>query len=359
MIFERQLIRLWPVLFLLTLWLMVGCTPQQPRQDAPALAVATLTVSTPEQAPQRSFNGRVVAADLTRLAFRIDGKLAQLTIRPGQSVQQGQVLATLVDRTQQQALTDARAQFNLIERQLRRAEKLLIQGSVSDAEMDELRANWRLARANLKAAQAQLRYTTLTAPFDGVIAELYKERFETLSPGEPIATLYRADRMDVQIPVPDSLLTQIDPEAPSIGYAPEARIDGFAEPVAMRYLEHTLELDPQSRAFQLWLSMPAPSQKWRPGLPATITVDMAKAGLSLPQGYRVPLSALQAAEQPGTFRVWKVVDNRAQPHAVSVSAVTQSGALVDSGLNQGDVLILSGLSRLMADMVVNPKPMTE
>ncbi|MBY6185778.1 efflux RND transporter periplasmic adaptor subunit [Marinobacter hydrocarbonoclasticus] len=359
MMFERNLIRLWPLLFLLTLWLIAGCSPQVSQVAPKPMAVMTIEIAASEQAPQRSFNGRVVPADLTQLAFRIDGKLAELAIRPGQTVAAGQRIATLVDRNQQQAVTDAQARFTLLERQLSRAEALFRQGSVSDAEMDELRANWRLARANLNAARSQLKYTRLEAPFDGVVAEVFKERFETLSPGEPVATLYRKDRMDVQIPVPDSLLSQIDPNSPSIGYAPEAQIEGLSQPVAMRYLEHTLELDPQTRAFQLWLSVPTQGLEWHPGMPATVTVDMAKAGLTLPEGFRVPLSALEATDQAGQFRVWKVVSNQVQPQPVAVSAVTQSGALVDAGLSAGDTLVVSGLSRLEAGMTVRPQPSKE
>lgn len=359
MMLERHLMRLWPLLLILAIWLIAGCSPQAPKSPPQALAVATITVAGEEQAPQRSFNGRVVAPDLTRMAFRIDGKLDQLLIRPGQRVEAGQLIATLVDRTQQQALTDAKAQFTLLERQLSRAQQLQRQGSVSDAELDELKANWRLARANLNAARARLDYTRLTAPFSGVVAEVHKEQFETLSPGEPVASLYRADRLDVQIPVPDSLLSQIDPNSPSIGYAPEARIEGFAEPIQMRYLEHTLELDPQTRAFQLWLSVPIESVDWRPGLPATVTVDMAKAGLTLPQGVRVPLSALSAGAQPGQFRAWKVVADKVEPVEVAVSAITQAGALVSHGLTPGDTLVVSGLSRLEAGMAVRPQPITE
>lgn len=357
MMLERHLMRLWPLLLILALWLIAGCSPQATALPPQALTVTTITVAEAEHAPQRSFNGRVVAPDLTQLAFRIDGKLDQLRIRPGQRVEAGQLIATLVDRTQQQALTDANARFSLIERQLQRARQLQRQGSVSDAELDELQANWRLARANLKAAQARLNYTQLTAPFTGVVAEVYKEQFETLSPGEPVASLYRADRLDVQIPVPDSLLTQIDPTSPSIGYTPEARIEGLPAPIAMRYLEHTLELDPKTRAFQLWLSVPADGLEWRPGLPASVTVDMARAGLSLPQGVRVPLTALSAGELPGQFRAWKVAQNRVVPVDVTVSAITQAGALISHGLRAGDTLVVSGLSRLEAGMAVRPQPL--
>ncbi|MBY5991860.1 efflux RND transporter periplasmic adaptor subunit [Ferrimonas balearica] len=355
----QKLNLLWFVLLVLALLLMSGCTPQQPPVEAPPMAVEVITVGNSETGQERTFNGQVVAADLTQLAFRIDGKLDQLNVRPGQSVSQGQLLATLVDRTQRQALTDAQAQFTLMDRQFQRASALLAQGSVSQAELDELSANRRLAQANLKAAQAQLRYTQLHAPFDGVIAEVPKERFETLSPGEPVATLYRSDRVDVQIAVPDLLLSQIDPQAQSIGYRPLAQFDGEPSRHTMGYLEHTLELDPQSRAFQLWLSMPSQARPLRPGQPVTVNVDLEAAGLSLPQGHRVPLTALEAAQQPGQFRVWKVSENRVTPVAVRVGAITQQGALVDSGLSIGDTLAVSGLARLSPEMTVNPVPATQ
>ncbi len=65
------------------------------------------------------------------------------------------------------------------------------------------------------------------------------------------------------------------------------------------------------------------------------------------------LTALEAAEQEGVFRVWRYEDGVVNPAPVQVGRVTQDGALVLGGVKEGDMIVTSGLSRLRPGQVVN------
>jgi len=308
---------------------------------------------------EKTFLGRVVPADLTRVAFRIPGKIDHLAVQAGQRVVQGQTLATIEDVIPRQVLADASAQYKLSQRQLERAESLHRRGSLSAAQRDQLKAGFRLAQANLKLAQAGLSYTRVVAPFDGTVADVSKELYEEAAAGESVVTLYRNDRTDVLIDVPDILPARVH-QATNIKLVPvKAAFSGHPEVYSMDYLKNSTARDANSQAFQFWVSMPSPAKPFPPGLPVSITIDLAAAGFTTEAGLLVPLTALEAAAQQSDFRVWRYEGGVVNPRAVEVSRITQRGALITAGLQVGDLIVTGGLSRLRAGQsfaIISPTP---
>jgi RND family efflux transporter MFP subunit len=304
---------------------------------------------------ERTFLGRVVPADLTRVSFRIPGKIDHLAVQAGQRVVQGQILAQIEDSIQRQVLADASAQYKLSQRQLERAENLHQRGSLSSAQRDQLQASFRLAQANLKLAEAGLSYTRVVAPFDGIVADVNKELYEAAAAGETVVTVYRNDRTDVLINIPDILPARVHQAKNITAVEVKAVFSGSPDVYTMRYLKSSTARNPKSQAFQFWITMPATGIPFPPGLPVTITSDLEAAGFTTETGLLVPLTALEAAAQEGDFRVWRYEDGVANPQTVEVSRITQRGALVSSGLQAGDRIVTTGLSRLRAGQAIDIK----
>lgn len=327
-----------------------GCSDADVVAPSPLLQVSTLTVDAPLESEYRSFNGQVVAAELTSLSFRIEGEINQVAVQPGQLVKKGQVIATLDDEKAKQNLKDAKSQLNLASRQLKRGNDLYRNEMVSKAELDELTANYKLMSANLKAAEMAIKYTQLRAPFDGLVSDVPKDNFENTAAGEVVATLYKNDTVYVRIQISDSVLAMLNPEVNSESYQPSVRFSGVDQAYPMKYLEHTSELHPQSQTYEFWLQMPQVAPMIMPGTSATVTVDMMKAGLSTVQGYLLPMTALDAGREEGEFFVWKVVNGAVEKVQVGVEETTSQGVIVESGITQGDVLVTSNLRKLRQGM---------
>lgn len=313
-------------------------TPQSP------LTVSVFDVGSAVTKQERNIHGRVVPADLTRVAFRISGKIAHLPVQAGQQVRKGQSIARIEDTIQRQMLADAQAQFELSQRQLQRAEDLFDIGAITPAQRDELNAGFRLARARLELAKAQLSYTTVTAPFDGTIADLDKEVYESVSAGETVVTIYRNERVDVLIDLPDAIparSSKVDKTKVRL----QARFAGDDTLYKLAYLKNTMARSPESQAFRFWFSMPAADRSFPPGSPVTVTLDLVGAGLADEAGLVVPLTALQAAEE-GQFRVWRYEEGIVSPVPVLIERMSAGGVLITYGLQSGDRIVTSGLARL-------------
>ncbi|PME27974.1 efflux transporter periplasmic adaptor subunit [Vibrio sp. 10N.286.55.E10] len=326
--------------------LLQACNNEAVHREQPSLLVSTFEVGAPLTEQFRSFNGQVMPAELTPLAFKLSGEIQQVLVEAGDNVEKGQLLATLDNATYLQDLTDAKSQFKLASKQLARGTEMFGSEMLSQSEHDQLTANYKLASANLAAAKRKLSYTELLAPFPGTVSTVDKQRFENTAPGETLLNVYQNDKVYVRIQISDSILASISPEIRSNSYRPEATFGGHTGQYPLTYLEHTSELHPQSRTYEFWMQMQQPESEILPGTSVTVNVDMAKAGLSDVQGYQLPMTTLQAGAEANQFYVWKMEDGQAFKSEVEVDKISGQGALIAHGVEQGELLVNSNLRKL-------------
>ncbi len=331
---------------------LAGCTPEATHRATNPLVVDTFDVAAASESQYRNFNGQVMPAELTPLSFRLDGEIASILVKEGDKVSSGQAIAILDDSKAMQKLNDAQAKYELAVKQINRGKELHQSKMISRAELDELLANYQLANANLGAAKATINYTRLRAPFDGVVSSVEKEKYENVNPGETVISIYQDDKVYVKIDVSDSVLAMLDPEVNANKYRPMASFAGHRGSYPISYYEHTSELHPQSHTYQLWLKMAQPKEQILPGTSAKVSVDILKVGLNTVKAYLVPMTAIDAGNESQGFYVWKLEKGQAHRYSVSVDQITDNGALVGTGLQQGDVLINSNLRKLREGMKI-------
>ncbi|MGR5063155.1 efflux RND transporter periplasmic adaptor subunit [Photobacterium sp. DNB22_13_2] len=333
-------------LAVLSMLVLAGCQEPPQQQEIAPLAVSSLIVDKPVTSQFRSFKGQVEAAENTPLAFRVEGELQRVLVKSGQQVKKGQLLAELdADKFEQQR-NDAQVQFQLATKQLKRGRELFERKMVSKAELDELSANHKLAKVNFDSAERRLGYTRLVAPFNGVVADVPKESYEAVSPGEAVVSLYQDDLLYINIAVSDNVLAMLNPLQTNRNYQPMARFGTESQTYPVNYLEHTSELEPQSQTYRMWFEMPQRTPAILPGTSVSLRVDMAKAGLSTLQGYQLPMTAIEAGREDGQFFVWKIENNQVHKTEVGIGQLNNHGAIVSSGISEGDRLVTSSLRKL-------------
>jgi len=340
-------------LVLSSLLVLQACNSDIQHRESAPLTVSTYQVGEPEVNQIRKFNGQVMPAELTPLAFRLAGELKQVLVESGDNVTKDQVIAQLVDTKLQQELIDAKSSYELADKQLKRAKELYLSNMVSKAELDELNANFTLSKVNLKKASLDVEYTKLKAPFSGIVSDVDKKNFENIAPGETVLSIYDNSKVYVRVNVSDTVLAGFNPDIKSDRYKPLAHFSGQEEEFQLEYLEHTSELHPESKTYEFWLKMAQLAKPVLPGTSVTVYVDMAQAGLSEVRGFKVPMTTLEAGQKQGQFHVWKVAEGKALKTPVQVDQITGKGALVSLGLNQGDTLANSNLRKLREGMEIN------
>ncbi len=184
-------------------------------------AVPTATVQTSAADSGTTLDGVVQAVKQSTVAAQTTGRIATFTVKAGDKVRAGQVLATIDDREAQVGMQHAQAQVNQADAELRNAQaqmertrNLQTQGFVSKAALDTADAQYQSARAQREQADASTRqsalaqgYTRVTAPIDGWVLQTFAQAGDLAVPGSPLLVVYAPQplRAVVQVPASRSL----------------------------------------------------------------------------------------------------------------------------------------------------------
>lgn len=148
-----------------------------------ATSVETRTVSQQDISQQiRSF-GTVQAQDIVQVTPQVGNRITRIYADLGDTVSQGERLASIYDATAQDQVQQARAQleqsranFQRDSLQYARQQKLLERDLISEAEFDNVRATYQNSKAQLQSNQANLTQsrenlenTIIRSPVYGVV----------------------------------------------------------------------------------------------------------------------------------------------------------------------------------------------
>ena len=164
----------------------------------------------------RGWEGVVEATRSAVLSAQTAGRVASVAVDVDDRVKAGAVLLKITAAEQSASTASARAQLRAVEAQaieaesrFKRASDLVERQLVSRQDFEQVRAARDAAVAAREAAAAQvtqvgqqLAYTTVRAPFAGLVSRRHVEPGETLAPGQPLLDLYAPEELRVQVQVP-------------------------------------------------------------------------------------------------------------------------------------------------------------
>ncbi|PSW07298.1 efflux RND transporter periplasmic adaptor subunit [Photobacterium lipolyticum] len=335
-----------------TVLTLQGCEKPLIEERQVVQPVTVMPVVLASASPQLAYSGVAAAADKSSLSFRIQGEIIKIAVRPGDLVKKGQLLAQLEPTDYRLEVDDAQAKYNVADSQYRRSAKLVDKGYLAQSQFDELKAQRRIARARLNLAKLSLSFTQLKAPFDGVISRVPAEQFENVQVGQQVMNIHSVDMVDIHIQAPDMIYSQrsaVDVE----DSRPGARIiltNGLEYKAYLK--EFTTEPDPESGSFMVTLTMPMPEDLFiLDGMSVEVRADAEKLKI-YPRGEAViPLEAIfnedgDDLDLDNKF-VWVVgADNTVSKRRIVTNTVVPEGVRLQSGLEEGEQIVIAGGNRL-------------
>lgn len=196
--------------------LLAGCgskeepaTPSGSAAQQTTVQAAVLEVKTVPVPIRVEVTGQVTPIFQATLSSRIQGTIDKLLVREGTQVIKGQTLIELDNRDVQADLARATAEVENAKTQLTRMKTLYAQDAVSKQEMENATRAYKVAEANRKAVLAQLSYTVVKAPFDGVITEKKVEAGELASPGQPLLKMEDPHQLRLEATVAEGDLKSV------------------------------------------------------------------------------------------------------------------------------------------------------
>ncbi|WP_439131930.1 efflux RND transporter periplasmic adaptor subunit [Polaribacter sp.] len=211
----------------LTILLITSCNSDKvdntKQENLPAIRVKAKTVKGNAANLFISTNGKVQAINSADLSTRIMGFIDKVDIKVGDKVQKGQLLIAInnadlqAKKAQVEAnILKAKTGLKNAEKDFKRFKNLIAQNSISQKEMDDMTAQYKMAKANLQAVEqmkneitAQFTYTNIRAPFSGVVTNLYVDKGTMANPGMPLVSVEEDTGFEVITMVPESEISKI------------------------------------------------------------------------------------------------------------------------------------------------------
>ena len=337
---------------------LTACGKGQAPQE-PVRAVKVLTVGESSSMTDPEFSGEVRARIESSLGFRVAGKLLSRPAEIGQRVKAGELLAQIDPQDYRVTADAAAAQLvaaqsnrDVAGADLKRYQDLHAQGFISAAELQRREAAYISAQAQWKQAQAQSSvqgnqsgYTRLLADGAGIVTSVDASAGQVVAAGQPVVRLALDGPRDVVFSVPEDKLGLL-----KTGDKVKVRqwVDGKVLEAVVR--DVSASADSVTRTFVAKAALPKDAN---PVLGSTVTVSLVLGVELAPKTIKLPTSALRL--EAGATSVW-VLDPSTmtvKAQAVEVNTAEGNDAVVTSGLQNGDQVVLSGVHVLTAGQKVS------
>ncbi|MBB2205283.1 efflux RND transporter periplasmic adaptor subunit [Gluconacetobacter takamatsuzukensis] len=312
--------------------------------------------------------GETAPLETAAIGARASGYVEKRFVDIGTPVKAGQVLALIrapeLDRQvarAQAALAQAQADLDLARVTARRSAGLVGGGAVSRQNFDVDRITQQARLAEQEAARAALAdiaqrqaYTTITAPFDGVVTARTVEAGDLVNADNvqaaPLFVVARTDRLRVRVHVPQDQTTGIAVGTQATLSLPARPAQHFTGTVTRT--GHALERD--SRMLPVEIELDNPDGRLAAGLYATIHFDLPRTGgVTL-----IPAEALNY-EEDGLSVATVSPDHHVTIRPVTVGRDYGDRIEILGGLPDGSQLVVHPPSALHDGSPVTPHPMSE
>src|SRR2546425_4203875 len=225
-------------------------------------------------------------------------------------------------------VTNARNQYEIAEKHL---DALMAIGK--QQELKSAAGQLESAKGKYLGAAAQLSYSEIRSPIDGVVTDRPLYPGEMAAAGTPLLTVMDIFQVIARahIPQPEAALLKVGDKA-------KITVPGEDNPVEGKITVVSPALDPNSTTVEVWVQAKNPDQRLKPGT----SVQVSMLAQTVPDALLIPAAGLLTA-QDGTTSVMVVsADNHAHQKRVRVGIRQGDQVQIVEGLQAGERLVASG-----------------
>lgn len=226
------------------------------------------------------------------------------------------------------ALSQARSQYEQSKKQLADLR------SIGDQQLRKAaKGTKESAEGHYRAAAAQLSYSEIRSPIDGVVTERPLYVGDLATANQPILTV-----MDTSSLVAKAHIPQADAVLLKIGDGAELQVPNLEEPVKGRVSLISPALDPGSTTVEIWVETKKPNAALKPGMSVTleITARTVKDAITVPTG------AVFKNDDGAYYVLLAGSDNKAHRQLVKLGVKNPETTQIASGIKVGDPVVTSG-----------------
>lgn len=300
--------------------------------------------------PKLMLNGSIEGQTSANISAKISGRIEQVMVAEGQQVKAGDPLVKLESvelansvRTAGDAVTKAQVNYDLALTDYNRYQQLYGQGAVSQQQLDTALAKLKIAQADLSSAsssqssaQQQYGYGVITAPVDGVVANVTATVGQVVSPGAALMVVQDINAVYAVVNIEQKDLALV-----KVGQNAEVAVDSYAGKV----FKGTVELvNPEAgtgnRMFRTKVKIENAGGELKAGMFAKVQLA---TGDSV-QIMTVPHMAV--IQKQGLYYVFAIENGKAVRRQVEIGTVTGEIIEIKSGIEPGVQVAVTNVSQL-------------
>ena len=339
--------------------LLTAC--EKPPVEKPEVVrpVRIVTIAELRAGDTLSYPGEIQGIQNAELAFEVPGRMIEMPMREGVTVEQGEILVKLDPADYQASLDAAEARYRQSKDTFERFSEVFEKGAISRQELDFRRRQFEVEQAQLSSAQKALADTELRAPFAGRIGRTYVDNFNNVQAKQPILLLQDVTQLEIVVNVPEQDWLRARPGISlaqrSENIRPRVSLSSFpGRSFPATITEVAASADPITRTFEARSRFVPPDDiSIMPGMSATVTITMPEYLTEDSLNILIPANAV-GADDDGNSYVWKINGTAMTVSRTNVTLGQLSGAevVIYEGLESGDRIAVSGVQNLHEGMQV-------
>jgi RND family efflux transporter MFP subunit len=308
--------------------------------------------------------GNLVGSATVLVVPKVGGRLASVRVRIGDTVSQGQIIATIEDQEIRQQVRQAEAAAEVAQATIRQREadlafaktnldrsrslfdrQLLPQQSLDDADarhqaataqLDLARAQNNQSAARLQELRLTLDNTIVRSPVTGFVGQRFLDVGGFASTSQPVFSV-----VDIRLVRLVANLVERDVRRVQAGTPAVVEVDAFpGESFTGRVGRVAPVFDPQTRTAQMEIEVPNATGRLKPGMYARVSLRVADK----PDALTVPRNAI--VEQPGARGVFVVDGQTARFRTVETGLESPERVEVLAGVREGERVVTTGAGAL-------------
>ena len=332
-------------------------------------------------------SGYVVARRQATVSSKISGKVLEVLVEEGVTVQKDQIVAYLDNSSQtaqlklaeaqlssaEAALNETRAQLTQAELDLTRSGELLARNLTSQANFDAATANAETLRARLAAgrenvtvamrgvevSQDQLDNTIIRAPFAGVVVTKNAQPGEMISPISAgggftrtgICTIVDMESLEIEVDVNEAYIQRVRPDQPVT-----ATLDAYQDwKIPAQVIAIVPTADRQKATVRVRIGFLESDERILRDMGVKVAFLGSAADKMQDQAAVVYVSRDAVRTDSEGNYVWIVRNDSVQRRPVSVGQASSQGVQIMSGLGAGDKIVVAAEVDLVAGQAVDYK----
>lgn len=285
--------------------------------------------------------GTLIANKSTVITPRASGYITAITFQEGQTVKTGETLFQLDSQTQQNALTAAKAAYDLSKLQYKRDKQFLKKGFITQDTYYTAKVALKQNQATLQNAQTNLSDRTITAPFDGTVGSIAVSIGDYVNPGNKLTTLVDNKHLRAEYALPVKYLNQIKLNQP-VTILDSTKKDKLT--AAVSYISPNV--DQSTQTVNIHADVNNPENLFKPGE----FISISQTTGSQNNAILIPEQSVLASING--YYVFTIKNNKAIKTEVKIGDHIDGNVIIKSGLSPNDEIVTAGEDSLKNNMPV-------